>query len=79
MPPTAVGGTVAVVLSSLLFGLAHSEQGLVGVTLATIDGAFFSLLRLRYASLWAAVLAHGYLNSIGLITYFVVGPVYGLW
>lgn len=31
------------------------------------------------ASLWAAVLAHGLANTIGLVTFFLVGPLYGLW
>jgi hypothetical protein len=29
--------------------------------------------------LWAAVLAHGFNNTIGLVTFFFVGPIYGLW
>ncbi len=70
---------VAAGTTSVLFGLAHSEQGAVGVVLTTLDSVLFVVLRLRYRTLWAAVLAHGFLNTIGLVTYFVVGPVHGLW
>jgi len=79
LPRGATGLVVAVVLSSLAFGWAHTEQGLLGVALTTVDAVFFSVLRYRYASLWAAVLAHGFSNTIGLTGFFLVGPVYGLW
>ena len=68
-----------VVVSSVLFGLAHAEQGVVGVVLTTLDGVFFCWLRFRYRSLWASVLGHGLSNSIGLTVFFVVGPVGALW
>lgn len=69
----------AVLASSLLFGLIHTEQGAVGVVLATIDGVFYAWLRIRYDSLWASVLAHGTTNTIGMVAYFLVGPVAALW
>jgi membrane protease YdiL (CAAX protease family) len=37
------------------------------------------VLRMRYRTLWAPVLAHGFNNSIGLTAYFLAGPMYGLW
>lgn len=70
---------LSVLVSSALFGLIHTEQGLVGVVLASIDGAFFAWLRLRYGSLWAAVLAHGTGNTIGMVAFFLVGPIGPLW
>lgn len=73
------GLVVAVLLSSLLFGLAHTEQGIVGVILSAIDAIFFSILRYRYETLWAAILAHGFINTIGMSAYFIAGPFYGLW
>jgi len=77
---TGTGGAVAVVaVSSALFGLAHTEQGLLGVAATCLDGVFFSVLRMRYRTLWAPVLAHGFNNSIGLTAYFLAGPMYGLW
>jgi membrane protease YdiL (CAAX protease family) len=74
-----IGVVLAVGISSLLFGIAHSEQGFVGVVLTTIDAIAFSVLRYRYKSLWAPVLAHGFNNTIGFVAFFLIGPVYGLW
>lgn len=66
-------------MSSLLFGIAHTEQALVGISVTFLDALFFSSLRYRYDTLWAPILAHGLNNTIGLTTYFLVGPVYGFW
>ncbi len=44
-----------------------------------LDGLFFTAARLRYRSLWATILAHGFNNTIGLVALFLVGPVYGFW
>ena len=70
---------MASVASSALFGLIHTEQGLVGVVLTFVDALFYCALRLHFRSLWASVLAHGLLNTIGLTTYFLVGPFQTLW
>lgn len=74
------GIVIAVLITSLLFGIAHTEQGIVGVAVTTLDAIFFSWVRLRFDdNLWAAVLAHGLSNTIGYVTFFLVGPIYGLW
>jgi membrane protease YdiL (CAAX protease family) len=73
------GLVAAVLASSLLFGLAHTEQGVVGVAIVTMDAIFFSVLRYRYRTLWAAVLAHGFNNTIGFVAFFLGGPIHGLW
>ena len=70
---------VAVVCTSVLFGLAHTEYGIVGVAVTILDGLFLSVLRLRYRTLRASVLAHGFWNTIGIVGFFVVGPVNGFW
>jgi membrane protease YdiL (CAAX protease family) len=75
----AVGTVVAVLASSLLFGLVHSEQGAIGVVVVTLDAVAFSVVRYRCHTLWASVLAHGFNNTIGFVAFFLVGPVYGLW
>lgn len=75
--PTAV--VTAALASSLLFGLVHSEQGAVGVVAITLDGLVFCALRLHYGTLWAPVLAHGLNNTLGLIAFYLVGPIHGLW
>jgi membrane protease YdiL (CAAX protease family) len=73
------GIILAVLISSVLFGLAHREQGVIGVAITFFDAAYFSFLRYRYKSLWASILAHGFLNTIGIVTFFFTGPLYGLW
>jgi membrane protease YdiL (CAAX protease family) len=73
------GVVAAVLVSSLLFGLAHTEQGVVGVAVVTLDGLFFCALRYRFRSLWASVLAHGFNNSLGFVAFFLAGPFYGFW
>ncbi|MGP6140560.1 CPBP family glutamic-type intramembrane protease [Jeotgalibaca sp. A127] len=50
-----------------------------GVITTFIDALFFSYIRYKYDNLWVAVLAHGFLNSNGIITFFFTGPLYGLW
>ena len=79
MGTSRAAGVVAVLTSSLLFGLLHTQQGVVGVVLTTLDGVVFALLRFRLGTVWAPVLAHGFNNTIGFIAFFIAGPVYGLW
>jgi membrane protease YdiL (CAAX protease family) len=78
--PARAGVIASIGLSSVLFGLAHTEQGLIGVLATTLDAVFFCVLRRRYDdSIWAPFIAHGLNNTIGLTAFYVVGPVYGLW
>jgi membrane protease YdiL (CAAX protease family) len=70
---------VAVLGSSVLFGMLHTEQGVVGVTAATFGGVVFSVLRFRCRTLWAPVLAHGFDDTLGFTWFFLFGPFYGLW
>lgn len=75
-----IGIILAVGISSLLFGLAHTEQGTIGVILTFLDAVFFSLIKMHYDNnLWAAIVAHGASNTIGLVGFFFLGPMYGLW
>lgn len=75
----AAATVAAAVVVALLFGWAHNEQGVIGMATTAIDALLFTWLRFRYRTLWAAVLAHGFNNTIGLVAYFFVGPIYGLW
>ena len=77
--PGRAAVAVAVAVSSVLFGVLHSEQGVVGVVAVALDGVAFGLLRLRFGTVWAPVLAHGFNNTLGLLTFFLIGPVYGFW
>ena len=69
----------AVGVSALLFGLLHTEQGLVGVALTTLDGILLAVLRLRLGTVWAPVLVHGFNNTLGFVTFYAIGPFYGFW
>jgi uncharacterized protein len=68
-----------VLSASLLFGLLHTEQGIVGVVVAALAGVVFSILRYRCRTLWAPVLAHGFDDTLGFTWFFLFGPFYGLW
>lgn len=70
---------VAVLGSSVLFGMLHTEQGPVGVVVATLGGVVFSVLRYRCRTVWAPVLAHGFDDTLGFTWFFFFGPFYGLW
>jgi membrane protease YdiL (CAAX protease family) len=69
----------AVLLSSALFGMLHTEQGVVGVVAGALGGVVFALLRLWSGTLWAPVLAHGFDDTIGFVWFYLFGPFYGLW
>ena len=74
------GVLLTVIISSVVFGLAHIEQGIIGVVVTTIDALVFSWLKRRFDNnLWAAILAHGFYHSIGVIVFFFTGPIYSLW
>ena len=65
--------------SSMLFGMLHTEQGIVGVVAAALAGAVLCVLRSRCRTLWAPILAHGFDDTIGFIWFFLFGPFYGIW
>jgi membrane protease YdiL (CAAX protease family) len=69
----------AVVAVAALFALIHTEQGKVGMLLAFADAIFYGALRYRFQTVWAAVVAHGVINTIGMVAFFLVGPVHALW
>jgi uncharacterized protein len=77
--PGRLGVVTAVVVSSVLFGAVHSEQGIIGVVVVTLDALAWSVLRLHYRTLWASILAHGFNNTLGFVAFFLVGPIYGFW
>ncbi len=75
-----IGVVLTIAISSVIFGLAHTEQGLVGVTVSTIDALFFCWLKRKFNNnLWATILAHGFGNTIGLVVFYFTGPIVGLW
>ena len=75
-----LGIVLTIGISSLVFGLAHLQQGIIGVIITSIDAVFFSLLKRKFNNnLWAAILAHGFYNTIGFVVFYFTGPIYGLW
>lgn len=75
----AAAVATAVVVTSVLFAWAHAEQGTVGMVVTGLDAAFWCVLRIRFGTLWAPILAHGLNNTIGLTAFYLVGPIHGLW
>lgn len=75
---TRVGIVLAVAITSLMFGIAHIEQEIIGVVVACLDGVLFNLVKLRYdGNLWASVLARGTSNTLGMLALLLLGPIHG--
>ena len=59
---------VAVLATSGLFGLIHGYQGITGILDNVFAGTFFALIYLRGGrNLWAAVIAHGMVNTFSFV------------
>lgn len=71
-----VGGIAAVVIATLLFGLAHAYQGWRGVTVTTLVGVLFTAMYLMSGSLAVAMLFH---VAIDLMTLVVRPVLRGAW
>jgi membrane protease YdiL (CAAX protease family) len=63
--PWARGG--AVVLGSVLFGLAHVYQGPIGVVQTAVVGLVFGFLSAYWRTVWPAVVAHVAIDTFGLV------------
>jgi uncharacterized protein len=57
----------ALLVSSLLFGLAHLYQGWVGAVQTMLVGIVFAAFTIRWGTLWPAILAHAGLNLASLL------------
>lgn len=57
------GPWLALVPVAVLFGLAHTAQGWVGVVATSALGLGLGAIMLLHRSLWDAVLAHGFFNA----------------
>jgi uncharacterized protein len=59
---------VGILASSALFGLAHAYQGVSGMVVTGHTGLLFAgVYLLTGRNLWAAIVAHGSLDTIGFI------------
>ncbi|AHE51987.1 hypothetical protein NX02_01105 [Sphingomonas sanxanigenens DSM 19645 = NX02] len=57
----------SILVSSTLFGLAHSMQGLAGIITTGLVGAIFSWAWFRSGrNLWALIVAHALVDSFGI-------------
>lgn len=67
----------AVMISSLVFGLVHSDWGVAGMIQASCMGIALGALFLIYErKLWIMILAHAYMDTI-LIVQMYLGPASG--
>lgn len=68
---TRVAVVVAVLIQSVLFGLAHPGQGPGGMLMTGAIGLVFGTLYVRYnRNLWPLILAHGIMDTIGFTAIF---------
>jgi membrane protease YdiL (CAAX protease family) len=68
---TRIGWGIALVLSNLVFGLAHFEQGLTGVSENVIDGMILGCLYLVFGrSLAVPIVAHGVTDTVDFLLIF---------
>jgi membrane protease YdiL (CAAX protease family) len=64
---TALGGVWApVLLSSIVFGLGHLYQGILGVLQTAAIGVILALYTVHWGTLWPAILAHALLNTLSI-------------
>ena len=68
---TTARWALAVIGSSLIFGLAHFSWGIAGVVETTIMGLVLGFIYLRTGhNLWVTIIAHGLMNTIGFVLVF---------
>lgn len=61
------GLAMAVIVSNIIFGLYHFQQGIKGILLATVAGFVYHLLILRFRrNLWYGIFVHAFFDFIGL-------------
>lgn len=65
---TKTGWLLSLLGSSLTFGLAHSYQGVAGISSTAVVGLFLGILYLiNRRNLWVNILCHGIIDTISLI------------
>jgi membrane protease YdiL (CAAX protease family) len=63
----ALGGVwPPVLLSSLVFGLGHLYQGVLGVLQTAVIGVILALYTVHWGTLWPAIIAHALLNTLSI-------------
>ena len=68
---TTARWALALIGSSLIFGLAHLSWGIAGIIETTIMGLVLGFIYLRTGhNLWVTIIAHGLMNTIGFVLVF---------
>ena len=57
------GGIAAAAIASLFFGVAHLQQGIATVALATVVGFLLGVIMTLHRSIWPSVIAHGLFDA----------------
>jgi membrane protease YdiL (CAAX protease family) len=65
------GQIVAIIIIAVLFGLAHTTQGLAGVLVTTALGVGLGAIMVWHRSIWEAVLAHGFFDASTFVFLYV--------
>jgi membrane protease YdiL (CAAX protease family) len=65
---------LAVVVSSVGFGLGHAYQGLLGVMQTTVVGLVLGIVALRRRNIWACIVAHIGIDIFGMFLLKILGP-----
>jgi membrane protease YdiL (CAAX protease family) len=68
---STLGQVCAVVIASIIFGLAHVSMGVLAALMAGLLGLCLGLIMVFHRSIWPAVFAHGFFDatSMALIPY----------
>ena len=65
---------LAVAISSILFGLVHSDWGLAGMVQASMMGlALGTAYLVVHRNLWVTILAHGYMDTLLILQMYFAG------
>lgn len=72
---SAAGATLAVLISSVLFGAGHYYQGLLGVMQTTVVGLVLGIVAVRRRSIWACIIAHIGIDTLGLFLLKIIWPM----
>jgi membrane protease YdiL (CAAX protease family) len=77
--PTKLGWALAVIGSSIAFGLSHFHEGTLGMVYTTLGALVLGwvYLRTHRRNLWVTVIAHGSVNTIRFILVFLgIGSIF---
>jgi len=71
LAPSVVGPIGAIVLSSAIFAVIHVQYSWLIMTQIFIYGCVFGVVRWRSGSLWPPMIAHGLINGLAAVMFFL--------